>query len=329
MNRLLTIPLFCLLLPPSIRSGKQAGLMAQAKTVDRILAQVNDDIITLSDLNREMAIIRQELATKFAGDQLDEEVKKAQKDVLDDLIRKKLLLQKANELGFNANADVQVSAAIERIRKTNNIKDMQEFERALEQQGMTMAGFRQQLKENIITQSLVSEFVGSRIALLSQEVEKFYKDHAADYTIPEEVTLSEIVIPVDQDAAGAEARANDIHNRLRQGEPFAALASQYSKGPTANKGGSIGTYLPSKLNPDIANAITGVKEGDVTKVTKTREGLAIYRVDTRKPATVKPLEEVKDEIRNKLWEQKFNPEYDRFIAQLKEDAYIQIFGEIK
>ena len=298
------------------------------KTVDRIVAQVNDDIITLSDLNREMAQIRQELATKYTGDQLDQEVKKAEKAVLDDLIRQRLLLQKASELGFAANVDAQVSSYIEGVRKKNNIKDMEQFERLLAQQGMNMAAFRQQIKNQIITQGLVQEFVGSRITLLSQEIEKYYKDHTAEFTTPEEVGLSEIVIPAEGNPAEAEARAKDILNRLKQGESFATLAAQYSKGPTAGKGGTIGSYLTAKLNPAIATAIAKVKEGEVTDVQKTADYLAIYRVDSRKGGTVRPLDEVRDEIKNRLYEQKFNPEFERFISQLKEDAYIQIFGEI-
>ncbi len=306
-----------------------AGAQTETKTVDRILAQVNDDIITLSDLNRAMAEVKQELATRFAGEQLAQEVKKAEKDMLDELIKEKLLLQKATELGFGANVDVQVSAAVENIRKKNNIKDMQEFERALAQQGMNMVSFRDQIRKQIITNSLIQEFVGSRITLLSQEIEKYYKDHAAEYSTPEEVSLSEIIIPSEGDPAAAEARAKDILRRLRQGESFASMVSQYSKGPTASKGGSIGSYVMEKLNPDVANAIRGVKEGDVSDIQKIKEGFVIYRVDQRKPTVMRPLEEVKDEIKNKIWEQKFKPEMDRFIAQLKEDAYIQIFSDIK
>jgi peptidyl-prolyl cis-trans isomerase SurA len=306
-----------------------AAASASGKVVDRIVAQVNDDIITLSDLNREMGEMRQELTAKYAGEQLEQEIRKAEKLVLDELIRQKLLLQKASELGFGANVDLQVTSAIENIRKQNKIKDMQEFERALAQQGMTMAGFRERLRRQIITQGLVQEFVSSRITLLSQEIEKYYRDHAVEYTTPEEVTLSEILIPSGNDPAEAETRAAEIHKRLSQGESFATLASQYSKGPTASKGGGIGSYLPDKLNPDIARAIAEVKEGDVTAVQKIKEGLVIFRVDTRRKAQVRPLEEVRDEIRNRLWEQKFNPEFERFIAQLKEDAYIQIFAETK
>ncbi len=302
---------------------------APAKIVDRIVAQVNDDIITLSDLNREMAEIRQDLATKYSGQQLDEEIKKAQKDVLDELIRQKLLLQRGNELGFGANVDLQVSAFLERVRKENKFKDMEELERAAAQQGLTLPALRERIRRQIITQGVVNEFVGSRITLLSQEIEKFYRDHTAEYTVPEEISLSEIIIPSADNAAEAEAKAKDIRQRLTQGEAFATLASQFSKGPTASKGGSIGSYQTAKLNPEVARAVASVKEGDVTPVQKAKEGFIIYRVDTRKPAAVRPLEEVRDEIKNRIWQQKFQPEYERFVAQLKEDAYIQIFGEIR
>jgi peptidyl-prolyl cis-trans isomerase SurA len=313
----------------TIFSVLMLSLSAPAKIVERIVAQVNDDIITLSDLNREMADLRQDLATKFSGQQLEDEVSKAQKDVLEELIRQKLLLQKGNELGFGTNIDVQVSAYLERIRKENKFKDMQELERAAAQQGLTLPALRERLRRQIITQGVVQEFVGSRISLLSQEIEKFYKDHAAEYTIPEEVTLSEIIIPMEGNDQAAESKAADIRKRISEGEAFATLASQYSKGPTASKGGNIGSYQTAKLNPEIAGAIKNVKEGDCTPVLKAIEGLVIYRVDTRKAAAVKPLEGVREEIKNRIWQQKFNPEYDRFLSELKEDAYIQIFEEIK
>ncbi len=305
------------------------SMSARAKVVERIVAQVNDDIITLSDLNREMNEIKQDLATKFSGQQLEDEIKKAQKDVLDELIRQKLLYQKGNELGFSSGIDVQVSAYLERIRKENKFKDMQDLERAAAQQGLTLAALRERIRRQIITQGVVQEFVGSRITLLSQEIEKFYKDHAAEYTIPEEVSLSEIIIPFEGNEKEAEAKAGEIRKRAAQGEAFTTLASQFSKGPTASKGGSIGSYQTAKLNPETATAIAGVKEGELSAVTRSREGFVIYRVDTRKPASLRPLDEVRDDIKNRIWTAKFNPEYDRFISELKEEAYIQIFEEIK
>ena len=129
--------------------------------------------------------------------------------------------------------------------------------------------------------------------------------------------------------AEAKTKADEVRQQILKGESFATLASQYSKGRTASKGGSIGTYVTAKLNPETARAIAEVKESEVTPALKTKEGYVIYRVDTRKAASLVPMEEVKQEIQTQLWRQKFNPELQRFVAQLKEDAYIQIFTETK
>jgi parvulin-like peptidyl-prolyl isomerase len=276
-----------------------------------------------------MAQVRQQLAEKYSGDQLEQAVQKAEKEVLDDLIREKLLVQKATELGLNANTDARLSSIIQKTIKEHNLKDTDALEKELAKQGMTLRDLREQWRKQMIVSDLINEFVRSRITLLSEEIEKYYKDHAAEYTIPEEVTLSEIMILNEKDAEGAENRTNDIYNRLKQGEPFAALASQYSKGPTASKGGGIDTYVISKLNPDIAKAIANLKEGEVSKVQKLKDGYIIYRVDARKPASVLPLDQVRDKIRGLIYEKKYNPEYERYVSQLWEDAHIQKYTEIK
>jgi peptidyl-prolyl cis-trans isomerase SurA len=229
---------------------------------------------------------------------------------------------------MGSGIDVQVSAWIEQLRKENKIKDMEEFERILEQQrGTTLAAFREDIKKEMIIQEVKGYFVDSRITLLSEEIERFYKDHIKDFSSPEEVTLSEIIVPTSSDGT-AENLANEYRKRVLQGEPFATLASQYSKGPTASKGGTIGTYVVAKLTADIAKAVASVKEGDVSQVIKIPEGFAFFRVDARKASVARPFEEVKNNIKNYLYQQKYTPEFERFIAQLKEDAYIQIFAEL-
>jgi peptidyl-prolyl cis-trans isomerase SurA len=302
---------------------------APAKTVDRIVAQVNDDIITLSELKRETALYLQELATKYTGEQYEKMAQKVEQQVLDNLIQDKLLYQKAMEMGFNANVDNKVTSLVQQAVKENNFKDTEELEKALEEAGRTLRDYRDDLKRTVVIRELVNEFVDSRIALLTPEIEKYYRDHASEFTTPEEVALSEILITSEGNEKEAENRANDLYRRLQQGEPFAALASQYSKGSTANKGGSIGSYLLSKLNSDAVKAIEGLKEGEVSKPQKIKEGFILYRVDSRKPAAVLPLEQVKDDIKNRIYQRKRGPEFERYVNALKEDAYIQIFSEIK
>jgi parvulin-like peptidyl-prolyl isomerase len=192
---------------------------------------------------------------------------------------------------------------------------------------MTVRELREQIQDQLMGQYLVNDFVGGRITLLTPEIEKYYKDHTADFTTVDEVTLSEIIIGADEGLAAAEKRANDLYDRLQKGEAFTALASQYSKGPTANKGGSIGSLVVSDLRPDMLNAIKDLKDGDISKPQKTEEGYVIYKIDSRTYATLRPLDEVREKIKELLFQEKFNPEFERFIAQLKEDAYIQIYSE--
>jgi peptidyl-prolyl cis-trans isomerase SurA len=301
---------------------------ASSKTVDRIVAQVNDEIITLSELNRETSQIRRELEAKYSGDQLKEMTQKAEQNALEGLIQEKLLYQKAVELGFNADVDKKVSSAIQQIIKENNFEDTEALERALEQSGRSLRELRDQFKRQILINDLIYEFVDSRITLLTPEIDKYYKDHEAEFTTPEEVTLSTIEIREATDRE-SEQRANDLYGRLQKGESFAALASQYSKGATANTGGNIGTYILSKLNSLTVKAITGLQAGEVSKPQKEPDGYVIYRVDTRKLAAVRPLDQVRTEIKNQIYARRRGPELERYISQLKEDAYIQIFSEAK
>jgi peptidyl-prolyl cis-trans isomerase SurA len=299
-----------------------------AKVVDRIVAQVNDDIITLSDIKHLLIGVREQLATKYTGDQLEQEMKKAEKAALETLVREKLYLQKANELGMASNMEVRISSYIEARRKENNIKDLDEFELVLEKQGSTMSAYREDVRKGIIVEDLIGYFVDSRITLLAEEVERYYKDHLKDFSTIEEVTLSEIIIPATGDGSQGQALASGYRGRIMQGESFPALASQVSKGPTASKGGSIGTYQMSQLSRQIAASIENIKEGEISAVTRVPEGYAIFRVDSRKPPVVRPFEEVRNNIKEFLFERKRQPELDKFVTQLKEDAFIQYFQEI-
>jgi peptidyl-prolyl cis-trans isomerase SurA len=304
---------------------------AEAKVVDRIYAQVNDDIITLSDINRRVKAIRQELSTKYSGDQLEQAVEQEKANVLDSLIEEKLLVQKAIELGIDSDIEPKVSSAIQRTMKEYNIESMDKFEEILEDQGSSLDEYREMRRNEIMADNIIQIFVASRITMLSSEVEKYYKDHAADFASPEEVSLSEIVVTAE--AAGGEENAKkqaaDLYNRLKQGASFTSLASQYSKGPTANKGGNIGSNLLAKWHPDIVKAIAGLETGDISEPQKTGEGYVIYRVDERKHSTVPPIDDVRTEIKRRIYMQKYAPEYKRFITRLKDDAYIQIYPEVE
>jgi peptidyl-prolyl cis-trans isomerase SurA len=306
-----------------------AAGMAGAKTVDRIVAKINDEIITLSELRKEMEPLRKEIMSKVPAAQQEQELKAAEEQTLNRMIESALIYQKAIEMEYNAHMESVITSEIQQIMKDNNFKDTEEFENALAQQGESLKTFRESIERQIISYGLVNDFITLRISLLTPEIERYYQNHQADFSTPEEVTLSEIILDTANGVSEAENRAADIAGRVRQGESFAALAGLYSKGATAGKGGGIGTYIVDRLNAETRKAIAGVEEGEISAPRKSVEGLVIYRVDVRKQAIVRPLEEVRDEIKNILFQQKRGPEYERFMTQLKEEAYIQIFPEAR
>jgi len=302
---------------------------AEAGVVDRIYAQVNEDIITLSDINRRMEGYRREYESKLNGDELDQALTEAKVGILDALIQEKLLVQKAIELGIDADVEPDVSSEIQRTMKEHNIDTMEQFEDALEEQGTNLRDFRDLIRNQVMASVIINEFVRRRITLMTSEIEKYYKNHAADYATPEEVGLSEIIVTVaaDESKEAAQNRARDLYNRLEKGESFTSLASQYSKGATANIGGSIGSNLIEKWHPDIVEAVSGLESGDFSEPQVTAEGYVIYRVDSRKHSVVPPFEEIESQIKETVYTNKFEPELERFVSRLKEEAYIQIYSE--
>jgi peptidyl-prolyl cis-trans isomerase SurA len=303
---------------------------AENKVVDRILVRVNDDIITLSDLNRQMASVRPQIAARYKGEQLAQETKQVEKQVIDMLIEDKLLYQKAVEMDIPTHVEPKVASAVQEYMKKKKLPDEEALAQDLIKQGTNLGEFREDIQKQISIEEVKNSFIGSRITILLPEIEKYYKDHMAEYTSPAEVTLSEIIIPVEGDKQEAESRANDIYRQLKEDKgSFPKLASQYSKGLTANKGGKRPSIQIDKLNDEMAKAIANYKEGEVTKPQLMKQGYAIFRIDSLNASTVRPLEEVKDDIREKIFNANAEPEYVRFIDQLKDDAYIDYLPEIK
>ena len=245
------------------------------------------------------------------------------------MIESILIYQRAVELEYDAHMEDEVTSYIQQIMKENNIRDTDELEDVLAMQGESMRAFRENISRSVVSQALVNDFIHARISLLTPEIERYYQNNQADFTVQGEVTLSEIILDTANSVSEAKSRAADIADRVRRGESFAALAGQYSKGATAGKGGEIGTYALDKLNAETRKALAGVREGGISEPQESAAGLIIYRVDVLKEETVLPLEEVTDQIKNILYQQKRNPEYERFITQLREEAYIEIFPEVQ
>jgi peptidyl-prolyl cis-trans isomerase SurA len=297
---------------------------ADSKVIEEIVAKVNGDIITLSDLERELKSIREQLASQY-GDPavVDREFEKVSKRALRNLIENKLMLQRAEETGLTANIDLDVAAAMENVRKESGIPDMKMFEQALQQQDLTLDEYRDSLRKRLLFDRLIGRFVQSKITVMDSEISQYYQAHRERFTKPAEVDVSEIVVLFEgRNAEEARERADAALQKLKSGTAFVDVAKEYSEGPTASKGGAVGAFKKGALAPALENAVFTLNPGEHTGVVPTDYGLVIMTVHKRTDAALVPLEEVRAELQREIYYNKMQPELGKFADSLRLQSFI-------
>ncbi len=297
--------------------------------IEEIVARVNNAVITRADLQRGEETMESEVRQKTPGT-ADAIIQDRQKNELRDLIDQQLLLQKAQDLGITG--DVELVKRLDDLRKQMGAGSMEEMEQIARQQGVVFDTFKQNMKNNIITQQVISREVGSRIQISQAEVKKYYDEHRADLDRPEEIRLSDLLISpdtspgneADKAMAAAQAKADDLLKRLRAGASFAQLARENSKGPTAAQGGDLGYFKRGALAKELEAKTFGLKSGEITDVIPTRQGLVILKVTEHNDAGIPPLDKVQGQIQEMVYMERIQPALRTYLTKLREDAYVDV-----
>lgn len=294
--------------------------------LDEIVAKVNGDVITKTDLDRELLLFKESLRESSQNPaDLEAEFEKQKEQLLSSIIRNKVMLQRAEELGMSANVEADVAAYLENLREEAGIPSMEVLDQVLRERGSSLAEYRKTIRDRMIVDALLGQFVYSKITLLTPEIEAFYQEHQKEFTIPAEIDLSEIVFLTEgKDRAGVRARAEQALARLRSGESFEEVAKEMSEGPTAKKGGAIGTFKKGSMNERLEEAAFALEEGEFSEILEQEYGFQIVKVNRRSEAQVRPLEEVRPQIENALYRRKSQPLVKEFVEKLLEESYIWI-----
>ncbi|HEX4064494.1 MAG TPA: peptidyl-prolyl cis-trans isomerase [Acidobacteriaceae bacterium] len=292
--------------------------------VEDIVAYVNDQVISKSDYDRAEQELEQEARQQgWSQQQLFEQ----RKDLLRSLIDNQLLLSKGKELGITG--ETEVIKRLDDMRKQYHLDSMEDLQKAAEQQGVSFEDLKEQIRENVIRSEVISQEVGSHIQIAPSEIEAYYKAHQQDFQRPEQVKLSEILVatPNPDDAAQvaqAEKKADDIETRLRGGADFATVAKADSNGPTAADGGRLGEFKRGDLAKVLENASFDLKAGQFTEPLRTKQGWLILEVTDHQQAGLAPLDQVQNQIQETLGYAKMEPALRTYLAQLRDQAYIEI-----
>lgn len=284
-----------------------------AKVEDRIAAIVNSDLIMLSEVRRELAPERERLEKHYRGEELSRRLQMAEAMALTTMIERRLQLQEAKARSVEVG-DQEVKQAVKQL--------IQQGEKIDDKDPVSTNSVRDQLT----LLKVVDREVRSGVMVADPEMKRYYQEHRDRFALPEEYTLSQILIkPRSSDeVADARAKGREVTALLKQGESFEDLALRYSDGPTASRGGRLGLVRQGELLPAIERGVSNLVPGGISDIIESPEGLHIVRLDDKKPKQFRPFEEVRQEIQALVFQQKSEDMFQSWLADLKNKAYIEI-----
>ena len=308
---------------------------ADVRILEEIVAKVNGDIVTRSELAKGRASMIAELQQRGAKpEQIDQFVKEREKDLLRDRIDQLLLVQKGKELSITVDAEIskQVAEIQKECAKIDpKCVDADRFATWVrDQSGQSLEDYKSEMRNNMIKQRVVRQEVGRLINIPRADVEKFYTEHKTEFVRKDQIFLSEIFISTaGKDAAGAaaaEKKAKDLVARAKKGEKFGELARDNSDNPeTAKTFGEIGPQQKADLNTMIVDATWEKPKNYVTDPPlKLDAGYLILRVDEHHKSGQAEFEEVQQQINEKLYMERFEPKIREYLTQLRQDAFLEL-----
>jgi peptidyl-prolyl cis-trans isomerase SurA len=292
--------------------------------VEDVVGRVNDQIITRSEYERAEQQLLQDSQQQHAS---EAELENRLHNLLRDMIDQQLLLSKGKELGITGDAETM--RQLDELRKQNHLDSLEALQKAAEQQGVSYEDFKQNIRNSVITQQVVRDEVGRHLNLTHAEEQAYYDAHKQDFQVPEQVHLSEILVPTPENATDAQigeaqAKADDLAAKLKAGANFAELARTSSGGPTASAGGDLGDFKRGALGTVLENATFDLPAGGVTAPIRTRQGFVILRVDSHQAAGTPPLNQVEPQVQEAIYVSALQPALRAYLSKARTQAYIQI-----
>ena len=300
------------------------------RLIEEIIVKVNNDIITRTEMEKVRIDIESELRLKkgLAGAELEKETTSHMADALEGKIDQLLLIQKGKDL--NVKVEGEVTRWLAQLQVESGLSDVDKFHDWIREQsgGRSYEDIRQDRIDQMTTQKVIGEEVGSKINVPQSEIQKYYDDHKTEFVRQEMVFLREILIaPTDASPAAwaaAEKKAKEIVARAKNNEKFGQLARDYSAAETARNDGELGAFKKGELKKELEDKVFTQTKGLVSDAFKTDNGYLILKVEDRYAAGQASLDDVKNEIMDKLYTPRLQPALRTYLTHLREDAFLEI-----
>lgn len=308
---------------------------SSAELVDKVVAIVNNEVITLSELEEEAATLYTTIARNNSSGSLLEDLSKAKEVTLNNMIDQRLIGQRAKKYNISVTEE-EIDAAYEKMRVSAGL-DPADFINKLEISGVNEQLYRKRLRSQILQSKLIGFDVRSKIIISDEMILKYYNkeytskvDEGNYYLLQIGFTWPTPDVSNPQknqsEKENTLRRAERVYNLAKNGQDFRTLAKKFSDLPSASDGGDIGVFALDEMAPSMREAIRAIQSNELTEIIETSAGYQFFKVlsgEDKNVVATSSFEAVKDEIKEKLYEEKLKEAYAEWVKQIKESAYIQ------
>ncbi len=316
--------------PAAKPAAKPAVDLSGGRTVEEIIARVNNEIITKSEYDHALAMAEEEAKndcqTHCTPEQLATETEERRKNALRDLIDQSLLVQRAKDLG--TSVEPAVIKKLDQIRIQNKLDSLEDLEKAVTSQGINWEDFKNNIRNSLLTQQVIGSEVGSHITISPVDVQKYYEAHKSEFVRPEQVALREIEITTEgkkpDQIPELKKKADTALQRVQDGEDFAEIAKRFSDGSTAKEGGMLGIYKRGELSKVLEDKVFVMKRNELTPVMETKQGFLILQVLEHYDEGEQSLDKVQNEISEHLYNERLEPAVRLYLNTLRQQSYVVV-----
>lgn len=305
---------------------------SHAEIIDRVIAVVNDDIITLSEVNTEGRAVFTRIMRRASPEERDQLLQKARQNIIASLIEQKLIEQQARKRGVTVG-DQEAQRALQRILGENQLS-MEQFQQELDANGTTLEQHMTKLKRQLLASKMIAMDVRSKIIIPEHEISQYYNEHYTARIKDGEYYILQLGCNIQAGSANltqakqeALRRIQNVHALAMAGNDFADLAREHSDLPSAADGGDIGIFQKDEMARYMLDAVANLKPGEISDIVETSNGYQFYKLLANQKGDIvhtASYQSVKGEIHDILYQQKVKSAYDEWIQRLREQSFINI-----
>ena len=301
---------------------------AQKQLLDRVVAVVNEEAITQSELDYFLRPLYEELKKEHEGEALARQFNEVRLKLLNQMIEDRLVYQEAKKLGITVN-EGEVDAMVAELK--SRFPSDEAFEKELAGQGTTLAKLREQYQRQIVVRRLHDMEIRSQVVVSPREIEDYYAQNPSEFAEEEKIKIRSVTIRKSEETAdkgivdeAAKAKIESVDSRIKAGEAFEKLAQEFSEDANAEKGGSAGWVKKKELLPSIDEVLFQLPAGAISPVLETPAGYHLFKIEEKKVSRIPPLEEVKEQIRGVIFRKKAQERFETWMNELKSRTYISV-----